>query len=168
MQLGAIRKTCKDVDFVFLEPPIVVEKADMPWNQNLSNFSSDTTTDEEAQTAETTPRAWWLTAENKMVYTRFEESLKYIHDFLLREERFDVSRYCWGWPNSGLGTDVTLGHHRLLAGRLHVGHPMRSGELGFGFAGGYPDADRNSSLSRGCTPPPGQKAIFHSSNVRLA
>lgn len=88
-QLGAIRKTCKNIDFVFLEPPIVVEKADMPWNQNLSDFSSDATTDEGAQTAETTPRAWWLTKEDRMVYTRFEESLRYIHDFLSREERFD-------------------------------------------------------------------------------
>ncbi|GFZ42538.1 hypothetical protein JCM24511_00254 [Saitozyma sp. JCM 24511] len=68
-QLGAIRKTCKEVEFVFLEPPIVVEKADMPWNQNLSEFDSTATTDENAQTPETTPRAWWLSAKDRTVYT---------------------------------------------------------------------------------------------------
>ena len=78
-QLGAIRKACKNVEFgtsfhhpfarrsavvdiktVFLEPPIIVEKVDMPWNTNLTDFDSSATTGEEEQTPETTPRAWWL------------------------------------------------------------------------------------------------------------
>jgi hypothetical protein len=55
---------------VFLEPPIVVEKADMPWNQNLSDFDSSATTESEAQTAETTPRAWWLSNADRTEYRR--------------------------------------------------------------------------------------------------
>lgn len=62
-------RTCRLTLAVFLEPPIVVEKADMPWNQNLSEFDSTATTDENAQTPETTPRAWWLSAKDRTVYT---------------------------------------------------------------------------------------------------
>lgn len=42
----------------------------MPWNQNLSDFDSSATTEEEQQTPETTPRAWWLTAKERTVYRR--------------------------------------------------------------------------------------------------
>jgi hypothetical protein len=48
----------------------VVEKADMPWNRNLSEFDSTATTDESAQTPETMPRAWWLIAEDWKVFAR--------------------------------------------------------------------------------------------------
>lgn len=68
-QLGAIRKTCKNAEFVFLEPPIIVQKADMPWAQtSLDEFASNATTETEQQTPETTPRAWWLTGGDKSVY----------------------------------------------------------------------------------------------------
>lgn len=65
-----MRKTCKNAEFVFIEPPIVVHKADMPWNQNLDQFASNATTEEEEQTPETTPRAWWLTDSDRKVYRR--------------------------------------------------------------------------------------------------
>jgi hypothetical protein len=42
----------------------------MPWNQSLSEFDSTATTEEEQQTPETTPRAWWLTAKERTVYRR--------------------------------------------------------------------------------------------------
>lgn len=58
-----MRKTAKNAEFVFLEPPIVVQKADMPWNAgSLDQFASNATTEEESQTPETTPRAWWLSS----------------------------------------------------------------------------------------------------------
>ncbi|WVF65802.1 hypothetical protein IAT40_000539 [Kwoniella sp. CBS 6097] len=88
-QLGAVRKTCKDVEFVFLEPPIVVEKADLPWSSNLDQFGSNATTDETAQTPETTPRAWWTTANEQKTYKRFDETVAYLHDFLSKNEPFD-------------------------------------------------------------------------------
>lgn len=66
-----MRKTVKNAEFVFLEPPIVVEKADMPWNQgSLDEFGSNATTETEMQTPETTPRAWWLSAADRTVYKR--------------------------------------------------------------------------------------------------
>ncbi|CAD6579786.1 MAG: hypothetical protein TREMPRED_002567 [Tremellales sp. Tagirdzhanova-0007] len=107
-QLGAIRKTCKDVDFgtgfhtltrlfivdlrhhpVFLEPPHVVEKADMPWTRNMNEFDSDATTDKEEQTAETTPRAWTFASEDRSVYRKFDETIQYWHEFLVKEPPFD-------------------------------------------------------------------------------
>ncbi|KAL7420259.1 Family of serine hydrolases 3 [Cryptotrichosporon argae] len=88
-QLGAVRKACKSAEFVFLDPPHVVEKADMPWNQNLDDFDSTATTDAAAQTAETTPRAWWLTNADRTVYRKFDETLAYIHDFMARNGPFD-------------------------------------------------------------------------------
>lgn len=69
-QLGAIRKTCKNAEFVFLEPPVIVQKADMPWNQRLDDFASSATTEEAEQTPETTPRAWWLSPGDRSVYKR--------------------------------------------------------------------------------------------------
>lgn len=48
----------------------MVEKADMPWNQSLSEFDSTATTEQEEQTPETTPRAWWLTAKERTIYRR--------------------------------------------------------------------------------------------------
>lgn len=66
-----MRKTCKNAEFVFLEPPIVVQKADMPWaSQSLDEFASNATTETEQQTPETTPRAWWLSGGDKKVYKR--------------------------------------------------------------------------------------------------
>ncbi|WWC60334.1 uncharacterized protein I303_102905 [Kwoniella dejecticola CBS 10117] len=88
-QLGAVRKTCKDVEFVFLEPPVVVEKADLPWSDNLDQFGSNATTDETAQTPETTPRAWWVTANEMKTYRKFDETVAYLHDYLSKNEPFD-------------------------------------------------------------------------------
>ncbi|WOO80685.1 Esterase OVCA2 [Vanrija pseudolonga] len=92
-QLGAVRKTAKNAEFVFLEPPIVVQKADMPWNAgSLDQFASNATTEEESQTPETTPRAWWLSSgdtADKKVFRGYNESIKYIHDFMVSNGPFD-------------------------------------------------------------------------------
>lgn len=78
----------------------------MPWNQSLSEFDSSATTAKEEQTAETTPRAWWLTEKERTVYKRgytiprveylaetagFDETISYLHDYLLNNPPFDVS-----------------------------------------------------------------------------
>jgi hypothetical protein len=69
-KLGGIRKACKDVEFVFLEPSIVVQKVDMPWASSMDDFDSVATTEEEQQTPETTPRAWWLSSGDRQTYRR--------------------------------------------------------------------------------------------------
>lgn len=71
-----------DKNVVFLEPPIVVEAADMPWNQSLSEYDSSATTAKEEQTAETTPRAWWLTAKERTEYRRASRNLEYLDEQL--------------------------------------------------------------------------------------
>ncbi|EIW69009.1 hypothetical protein TREMEDRAFT_39324 [Tremella mesenterica DSM 1558] len=102
-QLGAIRKTCKEVEFVFCEPPVVVKKADMPWAQSTASFGSDATTDEDAQTPETTPRAWFLSRDRSSLlgmfsplpysslsdFSEIPETMAYMHDFLVRHGPFD-------------------------------------------------------------------------------
>ncbi|KAK4688398.1 hypothetical protein P7C73_g1711, partial [Tremellales sp. Uapishka_1] len=89
-QLGAVRKACKEVDFVFLEPPHIVEKADMPWNQSsLDDYDSNATTEKEQQTPETTPRCWWTSNDAKTVYNKFDDTVKYLHDYLSTQPPFD-------------------------------------------------------------------------------
>jgi hypothetical protein len=77
----------------------------MPWNQNLSEFNSSASTEEEERTAETTPRAWWLTNEDRSEYKRasrptsvcrlvltgagFDETLAYLHEYLVNSAPFD-------------------------------------------------------------------------------
>lgn len=82
-QLGAIRKACKSVDFsqfgviqscisytaAFLDPPHVLQKADMPWEAaSMSDFATDAVIEEEVQTPETTPRGWWVSQKDRTVY----------------------------------------------------------------------------------------------------
>lgn len=98
---------------VFLEPPIVVEKADMPWNTNMDDFDSSATTESEVQTPETTPRAWWLTNADRtelrresaspksephgmasegvheLMSTGMDESLAYLHKAMIEQGPFD-------------------------------------------------------------------------------
>ncbi|EKC99276.1 hypothetical protein A1Q2_06476 [Trichosporon asahii var. asahii CBS 8904] len=88
-ELGAIRKTCKNAEFVFLEPPVIVQKADMPWNQRLDDFASSATTEEAEQTPETTPRAWWLSPGDRSVYKHFDETVSYVYDFMQKNGPFD-------------------------------------------------------------------------------
>lgn len=90
-QLSGITVACEDVEFVFLEPPIVVNKIDVPWHQYNSDSPSGSTTDDEVEPAELAARAWWLTNNDTQVYTGLEDSLRYIHEFLSNEPRFDVS-----------------------------------------------------------------------------
>ncbi|KAK1926866.1 serine hydrolase-domain-containing protein [Papiliotrema laurentii] len=88
-KLGGIRKACKDVEFVFLEPSIVVQKVDMPWASSMDDFDSVATTEEEQQTPETTPRAWWLSSGDRQTYRRFDESVEHIHKALVEQGPFD-------------------------------------------------------------------------------
>ncbi|TYJ55850.1 hypothetical protein B9479_003502 [Cryptococcus floricola] len=90
-QVGAVRKACKNTEFVFVDPPVVVEKADLPWvnESNLDQFGSSASMDAENQTAETTPRAWWINADNWKTYKRFDDSVKFLHDYMVEHGPFD-------------------------------------------------------------------------------
>lgn len=84
---------------VFLEPPHIVEKVDMPWAQNTSEFDSDATTEKEEQTPETTPRAWWLSTNDRTAYrsgliARWSFASKLMHDQSLTR-RYGISTVSW-------------------------------------------------------------------------
>ena len=67
---GSTTVPAQQLILVFLEPPIIVEKVDMPWNSNMDDFDSSATTEAETQTPETTPRAWWLSSADRQTYRR--------------------------------------------------------------------------------------------------
>ena len=118
----------------------------MPWNQSLSEFDSSATTEEENQTPETTPRAWWLTAKERTVYRRkshtlptltgvsqsvgsgaetctgFDEAVAYIHDFMINNPPFDVSSYLhlrlYG------RADGMIGYNGFLTGGMYGRYPL--------------------------------------------
>jgi len=46
----------------------------MPWNSNMDDFDSSATTEAETQTAETTPRAWWLSSTDRQTYRRASQA----------------------------------------------------------------------------------------------
>lgn len=90
-QIGALRKAVKNAEFVFVDPAIVVEKADLPWitPANLDQFGSSASMDAETQTAETTPRAWWLNSDEWKTFRRFDETVAYLHDYIVKNGPFD-------------------------------------------------------------------------------
>ena len=88
----------------------------MPWNENVDEFDSNATTEKEEQTPETIPRAWWLSSQDRTIYRstsefsptysmpscqtlfddclyeEFDETIQYLHDYLVKEPHFDVSQ----------------------------------------------------------------------------
>ncbi|WVN90724.1 uncharacterized protein L203_105966 [Cryptococcus depauperatus CBS 7841] len=90
-QLGAVRKVCKDVEFVFVDPPVIVEKADLPWmtEANLDQFGSSASMDAEKRTSETTPRAWWINSEEWKTFKRFDDSVAFLHDYMIKNGPFN-------------------------------------------------------------------------------
>ena len=85
---------------VFLEPPIVVEKADMPWNANTNEFNSDATVEEEVQTPETIPRAWYLSTDDKKTYSRepatFDFNIRLMYGVFRRGRDVDIRAFLLG------------------------------------------------------------------------
>lgn len=93
---AAVRKSCKDAEFVYLEPPHILEKVDfVTGTATLADLDSDgATLDAEEQSEETTPRAWFtanhVEQDDKRVlttYNKIDETFAYLHDFLIRQEK---------------------------------------------------------------------------------
>lgn len=93
-QTGALRKSCKDVEFVYLDPPLVLDKVDFSsGTATLADLDSEgTSLDAEDRTEETTPRAWWTAKPDESDpqgelkhYVKFDESVAYLHDFLIKQ-----------------------------------------------------------------------------------
>ncbi|EJT96919.1 FSH1-domain-containing protein [Dacryopinax primogenitus] len=86
-KLGAIRKACaKDIEFVFVDGPIVLQPADLP-GANLSEFDSEGGAAQWVDDPKLTARAWWRANDEKTEYYGLEDSLRYLRD-ILEKERF--------------------------------------------------------------------------------
>ncbi|WVQ79156.1 hypothetical protein IAT38_001252 [Cryptococcus sp. DSM 104549] len=131
-QLGAVRKACKNVEFVFVDPPVVVKKADLPWvtEANLDQFGSSASMDAETQTPETTPRAWWINADEWKTFKQFDETVAWLHDYLSKNGPFDG---IMGF-SQGAGMAALLCGLLEKPGKLHPNFPAEPAIPQFKFA----------------------------------
>ncbi|WVQ79157.1 hypothetical protein IAT38_001253 [Cryptococcus sp. DSM 104549] len=88
-ELSRLRRDCSDsIEFVVLEPPTVVQPADLPAEKQLSQARSSTGFTEEL-TPETTPRRWYDGGSDWHNDIGFADALAYVHQFLIENEPFD-------------------------------------------------------------------------------
>ncbi|WWD16486.1 hypothetical protein CI109_100912 [Kwoniella shandongensis] len=85
-QLAPLQETCTDVEFVFLEPPIILKPADFP---PVLKLVKDTPLETSLESAENVHRAWWVFDKDYQGYQHFDETVTYVHDYLLRHPPFD-------------------------------------------------------------------------------
>ncbi|KAJ9111541.1 hypothetical protein QFC20_002514 [Naganishia adeliensis] len=97
-KMGSVRKTSKQVEWVFLDPLHILDKVDFGnGTATLADFDSESTMDQEQRTPETTPRAWFTASHDhsgpnnvKTTYNMMDETIAYLHDFLIKQdEPFD-------------------------------------------------------------------------------
>ncbi|KZO93844.1 FSH1-domain-containing protein [Calocera viscosa TUFC12733] len=81
-KLGAIRKACaKDIEFVFVDAPIVLQPADLP-GASLAEFDSEASPAQWVDDPKLTARAWWRANDEKTEYFGLEESLRFLRGVL--------------------------------------------------------------------------------------
>ncbi|KAF8601701.1 hypothetical protein BDV93DRAFT_524636 [Ceratobasidium sp. AG-I] len=86
-KMNAITKACgKDVEFVFLDAPIMLNPADL-LDVNGSAQAFDTI-EAPPDMPELQPRAWWTGNSDETVYYRLPEMTRYLKNYL-KNERFD-------------------------------------------------------------------------------
>ncbi|KAK8861603.1 hypothetical protein IAR55_002426 [Kwoniella newhampshirensis] len=94
--MAGIQKACPDVEFVFLDPPVVLKHAD--FRETLAVLNSPLVLDERGlDDPQTAPRAWWrFGPDNKEYYeaargrmTGFDEAIAYLHAYLSHNPPFD-------------------------------------------------------------------------------
>ncbi|KAH9485664.1 Esterase [Psilocybe cubensis] len=83
-RLGALRKERKDLEFVFVNAPHILQAAEMFASEQAS--MADTQSD-----PNTALRGWWKANKEKTKVEGLEESLSLIRD-VLKEQRFDLER----------------------------------------------------------------------------
>ncbi|OXG34293.1 hypothetical protein C359_05746 [Cryptococcus neoformans Bt120] len=86
-ELSRLRALCADtVEFVILEPPMIVHPVDFPLGSLAARKSTGWTIE---RTAETTPRAWFDGGADWHGDRGFADSVAYVHKFLIEKEPFD-------------------------------------------------------------------------------
>jgi len=85
-KMGAIRKACKDIEFVFLDAPHILTPVDIAnsFSTSLDELgAAEAATDEDPALA---PRGWWKTDAARTQTIGLEESLVFLRDVLQKEQ----------------------------------------------------------------------------------
>ncbi|QRV83842.1 hypothetical protein RhiJN_11858 [Ceratobasidium sp. AG-Ba] len=86
-KMAVIRKACgKNVEFVFLDAPILLQPADMP--QSFSSVQALDTIQAPPEEPELQPRAWWRANREKTEYYGVGQTVEYLRDYL-KDQRFN-------------------------------------------------------------------------------
>ncbi|KAL1729508.1 serine hydrolase FSH [Schizophyllum commune] len=98
-RIGALRKQCKDVEFVFVDAPLILEPADIAGSfpQNTATKVDSTEAalasvgaEEVATDASMIPRGWWKKDPTSDRAVGIEDSIAVIRE-VLQKRRFDVT-----------------------------------------------------------------------------
>ncbi|CAE6437446.1 unnamed protein product [Rhizoctonia solani] len=86
-KMGVLRKACgKNVEFVFLDAPIMLQPADMP--QGVASVEALDTIKAAPEEPELQPRAWWKANPDRTVYYHLPETIEYLKNYL-KDQRFN-------------------------------------------------------------------------------
>lgn len=87
-RMGAIRKACKDIEFVFLDAPHILTPVDIAnsFSTSLDELgAAEAATDDDPALA---PRGWWKTDAARTQTIGLEESLLFLRD-VLQKDHYD-------------------------------------------------------------------------------
>lgn len=91
-RIGALRKECKGVEFVFADAPHVLKPADFVWNQERADEGGPSAEVQANEAVEEdpslTPRAWWKPNPERTLAIGIQESVASLKE-LLQQNRFD-------------------------------------------------------------------------------
>lgn len=86
-KMSVIRKACgKNVEFVFVDAPILLQPTDMP--QMSTSAQALDTIQASPEEPELQPRAWWRANQEKTQYYGVPQTVEYLRDYL-KGQRFD-------------------------------------------------------------------------------
>ncbi|EJD08107.1 FSH1-domain-containing protein [Fomitiporia mediterranea MF3/22] len=106
-RMGAVRKACgKDIDFVFVDAPHVLQPVDLAGlNTDALGASEANTTTPEPNPAEL-PRGWFRSNPERTIYAGVEESLSVLRDILAKDKFEGVFGFSQGAAMAALITAV--------------------------------------------------------------
>ncbi|KAG9077350.1 hypothetical protein FS749_010772 [Ceratobasidium sp. UAMH 11750] len=85
-KMSAIRKSCgKNIEFVFLDAPILLQPADMPQSASAQALDTIQAPPDEP---ELQPRAWWRANREKTEYYGVSATVAYLRNYL-KDQRFN-------------------------------------------------------------------------------
>ncbi|CCO37155.1 hypothetical protein BN14_11307 [Rhizoctonia solani AG-1 IB] len=86
-KMGVLRKACgKNVEFVFLDAPILLQPVDMP--QTFASAEALDTVKAPPEEPELQPRAWWRANSDKTDYYHVPETIDYLKNYL-KDQKFN-------------------------------------------------------------------------------